>query len=77
MIIKRTCRIVDFVVPADHRVKLKERESTSTLPGNWKNKQTDEHESEAYTNCNWYNHQRIGQRARRLVNKKTSGDNPN
>ena len=22
----RTCRIVDFVVPADHRVKLKERE---------------------------------------------------
>ena len=23
---ERTCRIVDFVVPADHRVKLKERE---------------------------------------------------
>ena len=32
---KRTCRIVDFAVPADHRVKLKESEikiSTKTLP---------------------------------------------
>ena len=24
---ERTCRIVDFAVPADHRVKLKEREN--------------------------------------------------
>ena len=31
---KRTSRIVDFAVPADHRVKLKEREiSTRTLLG--------------------------------------------
>ena len=34
---KRTCKIVDFAVPADHRIKLKECErtiSTSTLLGN-------------------------------------------
>ena len=37
---KRTCRIVNFPFPADHRVKLKENEkriSFSTLLGNWKN----------------------------------------
>ena len=33
---KRTCKIVDFTVPADHRIKLKKRISTSTLLGNWK-----------------------------------------
>ena len=34
---KRICKIVDFVVPADHRIKLKEYEkrvSTGTLLGN-------------------------------------------
>ena len=33
---KRTCKIVDFAVPADHRIKLKviRRISTSTLLGN-------------------------------------------
>ena len=33
---KNICKIVDFAVPADHRIKLKERErriSTSTLLG--------------------------------------------
>ena len=35
---KRTWKIVDFAVPADHRVKLKESEkNTSTLLRNWKN----------------------------------------
>ena len=50
---KRTCRILNFAVPADHRVKLKESEkkdNTSTLPGNLK---TVEHEIDVYTNCNW------------------------
>ena len=31
---KRSCRIVDFAVPADHRIKLKESEKT--LLENWK-----------------------------------------
>ena len=56
---KRTCKIVDFVVPADHRIKLKEckkkkkkkRISTSTLLGN--RKKTMEHEGDDYTYCNW------------------------
>ena len=37
---KKICKIVDFAVPADHRIKLKECErriSTSTLLENWKN----------------------------------------
>ena len=39
---KRNCRIVDFDVPTDHRVKLKENEKKDTLLGNWKSM---EHES--------------------------------
>ena len=37
---KRICKIIDFAVPAYHRVKLKEFEkeiSISTLQGNWRN----------------------------------------
>ena len=47
---KRTCKIVDFAVPADHRIKLKECEK--------KDKYLDlekavEHAGDNYTNCNW------------------------
>ncbi len=45
---KRTCKIVDFAVPADHRIKLKECEK--------KDKYLDlavEHGGDNYTNCNW------------------------
>ena len=41
---KRTCKIVDFAVPADHRIELKECEK--------KNKYLDL-EGDNYTNCNW------------------------
>ena len=36
---KRICKIVDFAVPADHRIKLKEceKKNKSTLLENWKN----------------------------------------
>ena len=40
---KRICKFVDFAVPADHRIKLKEYErkiNTSTLQENWKNSGT-------------------------------------
>ena len=76
---KRTFKIVDFAVPAEHRVMVKEskrRISTRTLRGNWKNL---EHENEC-TNYNWcfsYCYQRISKRTRGLRNKKTIGDNPN
>ena len=42
---KRICKIVDFAVPADHRIKLKEyaRELKKTVY----------HEGDNYTNCDW------------------------
>ena len=48
---KRIYKIVDFAVPADHRIKLKEFErniSTSTLL-----EKSMEHEGGYYTNCDW------------------------
>ena len=51
---KITCKIVDFVVPADHRVKLKESEKKDKyLDLTTELKNTGEHESDIYTNCNW------------------------
>ena len=59
---------MDFAVPADYRVKLK----------NWKKtEKTVEHESDDYTNCNWcswYSQQRIGTRTGGLGNNETGGD---
>ena len=55
---------MDFAVPANHRVKMKESEkeiSTQTLLENWK--KNIDHESDGDINCNWrarYIHQRIG-----------------
>ena len=78
---ERTCKIVDFAVPADHRIKLKECEkgiSTSTLLGNWKkpwNMQVT-----VYTNCNWCvwnSNKRIIKGTRGLGSWRTSGDYPN
>ena len=51
---KRTCRIVDFAVPADHMVKLKESEMKDQcldLARKLKKKQTVEQEIDVYTNC--------------------------
>ena len=51
---KKTCRIVDVAVPADHRVKLKENEKKDKyldLARELK-KKTVEHESDDYTNSN-------------------------
>ena len=56
---KRTCKIVDFAVPADHRIKLKECEKKDKyldLARELK-KKTMEHEGDNYTNCDkcfWY-----------------------
>ena len=72
---------MDFDVPENHRVKLKEGEMkdkcldlTSELK-----KKTVEHESDRYTNCNWcswYNQQRIGRGNGGARNKWTSGNYP-
>ena len=74
--------MVDFAVPADHRVKLKESEKrdeyldlASERKKQNKKKQTIEHEGDSGTNCNWCtwnNHQRIGKGTGRFGNKRTS-----
>ena len=78
---KRTCQIVDFTVPADHRVKLKENEKrVKYLDLARELKETIENESDGDTSYNWharYSHQRTGRGTRRLGNKRTSGDYPN
>ena len=52
---KRTCKIVDFAVPADLRINLKECEKGEKyldLARELK-KKTMEYESNNYTNCDW------------------------
>ena len=52
---KENCKIVDFAVPADQRIKLKENEKKDKyldLARELKNK-TVEYESDGYINCNW------------------------
>ena len=51
---KRTCRIVDFAVPVDHRVNLKESEKRDEcLDLAIELKKTLEHEGDGETNCGW------------------------
>ena len=73
-------RKVDFAVPADHRIKLKESEKRDKYQELVRELKKLEHESDDDTNFNWcsqYSHQRIDTRTGRLGNKKTSGDHPN
>ena len=51
---KRICKIVDFVVPTDHRIKLKECEQKDKYHDLARElKKTMEHAGNNYTNCNW------------------------
>ena len=51
---KRTCKIVDFAVPADHRIKLKECEKRDKYIDLARElKKTREYEGDNYTNCDW------------------------
>ena len=47
---KRICKIVDFAVPADHRIKMKECEKKDLAR---ELKKTMEHESDDCTYCDW------------------------
>ena len=76
----KTCRIVDFAVPADHRVKLKESEKKDKYLDLARELKKLEHLCNDYTNCNWcswYCHKRIDTETGGLRNKRTSGDHPN
>ena len=51
---KRTCKIFDFAVPADHRIKLKECEKKDNYLDLVRElKKNVEHAGDNYTNCNW------------------------
>ena len=51
---KRICKIVDFAVPADHRINLKESEKKDKyLDLARELKKTVEHESNDCANCDW------------------------
>ena len=52
---KRICKIVDFAVQADHRIKLKECEKRDKyLDLARELKKTMEHKGDNYTNCDWF-----------------------
>ena len=78
---KRTCKIVDFAVPADHKIKRKESEKKDKyLDLARELKKTMEHGGDNYTNrdwCFWYNNQRIIKGTRGLGGERMSGDHPN
>ena len=77
---KRTHPIVDFAVPADHRVKLKEskkRDKYKDLARERKEKKTMEHERDVDIGRKWsarYSHQSIATETGRLGNKRMSRD---
>ena len=51
---KKICKIFNFDVPADHRIKLKECEKRDKyLDLARELKKTMEHEGDNYTNCDW------------------------
>ena len=69
---------MNFAVPANYRIKLKEIEKKVPRPCKGVEK-TVEHESDVYTNYNWYfwySHQRINKGTGGLGNR-TSGDHQN
>ena len=79
--IKRTCKIADFAVPADHRIKLKESEKKDKYLDLARELKTLWNcEGDNYTNhnwCFWYSHQRIIKGTRGLGYWRTSGNRPN
>ena len=50
---KRTCKIVDFAVPTDHRIKLKESEKKYKYLDLARELKNYGHEGDNYTNRDW------------------------
>ena len=78
---KKTCKIVDFSVPADHRIKLKECEKKDKyLDLARELKKTVEQAGDNNTNCNWCvwnNNKMITKETGELGSCRTSGDHLN
>ena len=75
-----TYQIVDFNIPADHRVKLKSEKKDKYLNLAREQKETIEHKGNGDTSCNWctWNDlKRISKWTRRFTNQRTSRDHPN
>ena len=74
---------MDFAVPSDHRIKLKESEKKDKyhdLARELKKTTTIEHEGDDYTNrdqCFWFSHQRFINATGELGGWRTIGDHPN
>ena len=78
---KRICKVMDFAVLADYRIKLKECEKKDKyLDLARELKKTLVHEGDNYTNydwCFWYSNKRFIKGTGRLGSWRTSGDHPN
>ena len=78
---KRICWIVDFAIPSNHRVKLKESEKTDKyLDLARETEKTIKYESDSDTECNWctwYSNQKFDTGTWGLGNERTSGDHRN
>ena len=75
--IKGTCRIVDFAVQRDHRVKKKWKRKYLDLAR--EQKKSMEHKGDSNTICNWHTWnkpQRIDKRTGRFGNKRTNRGHP-
>ena len=71
---------MDFAVPAEHKVKLKEGEKKVRFLELASKLKNNRHKSNGYTNCNWYSwysHQRFGTGTGGERKKRTSGDHLN
>ena len=78
---KRICKIVDFAVPTDHRIKLKgsEKKDKYLDIARELKKKLWNYEGDNYTNrdlCFWYSHQRIINGIGELRGWRTSGGHP-
>ena len=78
---KRCYQIVDFVISAEHGVKVKRKgkERQLLIFCQWVEK-TREHESEGDTNCNWCawnGHEMLGTGAGKIGNQRMSRDHAN
>ena len=78
---KRTCKIVDFAVLIDKRIKLKENEKKDKyLNLDRELKKTVEHTGDNYTNhdsCFWYSKQRLIKGTGGLGGRRISEEHPN
>ena len=71
---------MDFTVPADYRIKLKESEKKDKCLDLAREVKNMEHEGGNYNNrdwCFWYSHQKVIKRNGGLGNKQTGEDYPN